>query len=143
MNLGQKTRRKSATKIGTCLLGSEMPVLISQLRTAVINGFSSAFFCRFSLLTFPGINTLPSGLCASEVAQWERAGLITLRPSDRNRPSLPGDRGSVEALSLFVDPPRLVSSLLYGVEPRKRFLYHIRFLFGFEFTCSNFTELYY
>ena len=26
----------------------------------------------------------------SEVAQWERAGLITLRSSDRNRPSLPG-----------------------------------------------------
>ena len=25
----------------------------------------------------------------SEVAQWERAGLITLRSSDRNRPSLP------------------------------------------------------
>ena len=29
----------------------------------------------------------------SEVAQWERAGLITLRSSDRNRPSLPGARG--------------------------------------------------
>ena len=32
-------------------------------------------------------------LLLSEVAQWERAGLITLRSSDRNRPSLPGTRG--------------------------------------------------
>jgi hypothetical protein len=31
----------------------------------------------------------------SEVAQWERAGLITLRSSDRNRPSLPGCSASV------------------------------------------------
>ena len=48
-------------------------------------------FTIFRRVAFRGYKCAYSTYKVSEVAQWERAGLITLRPLDRNQPSLPRD----------------------------------------------------
>ena len=65
---------------------------------------STTYFCCYSIQAFCETRWLPSYIIRrrsrndSEVAQWERAGLITLRSSDRNRPSLPEDEDAVYLL---------------------------------------------